>query len=352
MDAAALEEVLELAARARELEERGQFGRAADKLSAAAAVAERDAPPDCLIAPSRRLELLKALSAHAQSASVPLEEGMAVEKRVLDEELPLLVALLERRRAQGTLLPGACRPAEEDWYRQHLVRRSEAGDGGGGAVRDETARAFGPLVGYVTLLGAAALAVTKLELAVQRRRPVTDVLRAHCAFVEAAAVALQDQVHPTKPQLCPIAEAQLVAQLGRVADVPVPALSMHELGRRLVTTWHTLLDSHVAAQRGLDSLRSQAEQREAAAEAAMAAAAAAAAERGLRRCALAGCGAREAALGGFSLCATCKGVAYCSKPHQVDDWPQHKAACKAARKALEAAPAAAPPPPPPKGRRK
>ena len=351
MDAATLEEVLELAARARELEERGQFWRAADKLSSAADLADRGAPPDCLIAPSLRLELLKALSAHAQCAAVPLDEGMAVEKRVLDDELPLLVGVLERRRASGTLLPGACRPAEEEWYRQHLVRRSEAGCDGGGAVSDETARAFGPLVGYATLLGAAALAVTKLELAVQRRRPVTDLLRAHCTFVEAAADALQQRVHPTTSQLCPIAEAQLVAQLGRVADVPVPALAVHELGRRLCVTWHTLLDSHVAAQRGLDSLRSQAEQR----EAARVLAAQQALERGLRRCGLAGCGAREAAPGGFSLCAACKGPAYCGKEHQVQAWPDHKRDCKAARKAAEAAaPAAiaAPPPPPPKGRRK
>ena len=31
--------------------------------------------------------------------------------------------------------------------------------------------------------------------------------------------------------------------------------------------------------------------------------------------------------------ASCRGVVYCCREHQVSDWPAHKAACKAARKA-------------------
>ena len=349
MDAATTEQVLELAARAKELEERAQFSRAADKLSAAAALAQCGAPDGCLVALTLRLEQLKALSAHAQQAAVPLAEGMALERRVLDEELPQLVALLQRRLDDRTLLPGACHAAEAAWYAAHLVRRSQAGDAGGGAVSQAAADALGPLVGYAALLGAAALAVTKLELAVVRQRPVTDELRDHCLLVEEAAEAMRAQVHPSRAQLCPIAEAQLVAQLGRVADVPPPALEMHELGRRMIVTWNELLDSHVAAQRGLDSLRSQAEQQHAAKAAA---AAAAEAERALRRCTFAACGAREPAPGAFSLCAACKAVAYCGKEHQVADWPAHKKACKEARAAAAQAPAGPPAAGKPKGKRK
>ena len=36
-------------------------------------------------------------------------------------------------------------------------------------------------------------------------------------------------------------------------------------------------------------------------------------------------------------CAACKTVAYCCKEHQVEDWPAHKAACKAARMRKDAA---------------
>jgi hypothetical protein len=62
------------------------------------------------------------------------------------------------------------------------------------------------------------------------------------------------------------------------------------------------------------------------------AAAAEAAVRGLRECALAGCGAREMHVAQFKRCAACKGIVYCCKEHQVADWPAHKTACKAARK--------------------
>jgi hypothetical protein len=61
--------------------------------------------------------------------------------------------------------------------------------------------------------------------------------------------------------------------------------------------------------------------------------AAAAAAPGLRLCALAACGAREAHPSHFKSCAACRTAAYCCKAHQTEDWPSHKAVCKAARKA-------------------
>ena len=53
----------------------------------------------------------------------------------------------------------------------------------------------------------------------------------------------------------------------------------------------------------------------------------------LRVCALPSCGAREAHVAHFKNCGACGGVVYCSKAHQAEHWPAHKAACKAARKA-------------------
>jgi len=64
--------------------------------------------------------------------------------------------------------------------------------------------------------------------------------------------------------------------------------------------------------------------------------AAASAPELLRCCALASCGAKEAHEKHFSRCAACKAVVYCSKTCQLADWPAHKKACKAARKAAEA----------------
>jgi hypothetical protein len=68
-----------------------------------------------------------------------------------------------------------------------------------------------------------------------------------------------------------------------------------------------------------------------------AAEAAASAPELLRRCALASCSVKEAHVSHFSKCAACKTVVYCSKTCQLADWPAHKKACKAARKAAEAA---------------
>jgi hypothetical protein len=66
-------------------------------------------------------------------------------------------------------------------------------------------------------------------------------------------------------------------------------------------------------------------------------AAATAAARGLHFCALHTCGAQEVHASQFKRCSACSGVVYCCKEHQVQDWPAHKAACRAARKAAEAA---------------
>ena len=52
----------------------------------------------------------------------------------------------------------------------------------------------------------------------------------------------------------------------------------------------------------------------------------------LRSCANAACGTIEAHAGHFKLCAGCKAVVFCTRDCQLASWPQHKAACKAARK--------------------
>ena len=59
--------------------------------------------------------------------------------------------------------------------------------------------------------------------------------------------------------------------------------------------------------------------------------------RALRTCALPSCGSVELHPDQFKRCAGCNGAHYCCKEHQVDDWQAHKAACKAARRAAEAA---------------
>ena len=76
-------------------------------------------------------------------------------------------------------------------------------------------------------------------------------------------------------------------------------------------------------------------------QASQSAVAAAAAAPGLRCCGLTSCAAREKHPTHFKSCGACRGVAYCCKEHQTSDWPAHKAACKAARKAQQAGSSAA-----------
>ncbi len=62
----------------------------------------------------------------------------------------------------------------------------------------------------------------------------------------------------------------------------------------------------------------------------------AAASGQLKTCAMAGCGATEAHVSQFGKCSACKAAVYCCREHQTEDWPAHKAACKATRKAAAA----------------
>ena len=55
----------------------------------------------------------------------------------------------------------------------------------------------------------------------------------------------------------------------------------------------------------------------------------------LHTCALETCSAREVHESQFKRCGACRSVVYCCREHQVEDWPAHKAACKAARKAVQ-----------------
>ncbi len=90
------------------------------------------------------------------------------------------------------------------------------------------------------------------------------------------------------------------------------------------------MQSGVLADRDMDSLHARLDRQIDERRTAVAAAAAA---PGLRTCALATCDAREQHPKHFKSCAACRIPAYCCKEHQSEDWPSHKAACKAARKA-------------------
>ena len=101
-------------------------------------------------------------------------------------------------------------------------------------------------------------------------------------------------------------------------------------GAALAAAWARLQATGVLAIAGTDAHAASGARMAATRGAASSAAAAAAA---CRTCALSGCGARELHAAQYKSCGACRTVVYCCKEHQLADWPSHKAACKAARKA-------------------
>jgi hypothetical protein len=124
-----------------------------------------------------------------------------------------------------------------------------------------------------------------------------------------------------------------------VAEVAASGLDAR-LVQMLTAAWQRLLQSGVLQSRGIiDHLQRTVESAPLdgfSLEQFVASVDAAAVSPSRRTCALPGCGTREAHPAHFKSCSACRTVVYCSKEHQTADWPCHKAACKAARKAAAA----------------
>jgi hypothetical protein len=139
------------------------------------------------------------------------------------------------------------------------------------------------------------------------------------------------QLRTTKPSM---SEVTLVRNAQIIIDEEqrFRATESNERHARILAAWRRLQSSGVLQRRGILQgmcvvLADQAN--------AAATAAATAAARGLHFCALRACGAQEVHASQFKRCSACLSVVYCCKEHQVQAWPAHKAACRAARKAAE-----------------
>jgi hypothetical protein len=112
----------------------------------------------------------------------------------------------------------------------------------------------------------------------------------------------------------------------------LPRIDKQRMHAHLLAAWRRLQSSGVLQRRGILQATSVVLADQARANAT---AAATAATRGLHFCALHACGAQEVHASHFKRCSACLSVVYCCKEHQVQGWPAHKAACRAARKAAE-----------------
>ena len=284
---------------------------------------------DCLIvADLRILRAKEALVWNAEARSVPPGTPPAALTDTAIERFVLGLQTLQNRRAAGTLMPDSCRTAEVTWKRQLLEHQQQHNQDL--MLSAEELEQTANLVGYEASLRAAAFIGLWPSL--------------HKASAEAAGTRavfwamLEDAcnlfaLHSREAATLVLAqEAEFIQTMHTLMDDGSHLLATDAGCVRVTAAWRSLQSSV-----GTEYLDSIIANRTRLRDKVQRATAAAAAAPGLRTCALESCDAREQHPRHFKACAACKAVVYCSKEHQTQDWPAHKAACKAARKAAAAA---------------
>ena len=317
---------LSLGVAANKLRDKGHYARGAEKFATASAAAAQElAAEDCLIVTRLRAAQANCLAAHSRVRTLPAaESGEAIQTaRVL---LTPCISTLTRRKEAGTLLPGSCRPAEVAWFRAYHCRGLLSVNW---PADNAHAGALAEVVGTDTYCLAAGISIDMLLLSNK------DEL-SYVAFLASALDLLASQ--PREPvDIMRVRalnqELTLATNVNKVIhDEWFMARFDHVTAALLTDAWlrverSGVLDWRLAgnASGPVDPTKSL--------KARLAAVDAEAAVRGLHTCALADCTAREVHVSQFKKCGACMKIAYCCREHQVEDWPAHKAACKAARKA-------------------
>ena len=333
MSSEVIARVLAFFRKARDLADKGHNLRSADYYSRAADAARALGPDNLVAADLQRnqaavLRNYIATVANTNAAVDPLAVAAYCADCVA--LFSAAVAALERRRMAGTLLEGKCTAAEEAWFAARITEASK--------LPAADATAWAPLAGYATYLINSQSVLSMLMNA--RSYP------GECSASQFEALA-QHIVHAADLMQLPRshgtnylgAEVSFWDTFSSAMATDLGACGLDaRLVQLLTDAWQKLQRSGVLETRGvLDEIRrnkqiitNRNEQHEAAIRTAMAA-------PGLRSCALAGCGAKEAHPQHFKSCAACRTVVYCCREHQVEGWPSHKKACKAACKAKDAA---------------
>ena len=320
-----------LSEKAYALQEKNHCFRSAEKYGAAAEAAQALGAPDCLIVAHLQLRRVHALQDSIMLSGIASDEAAkaSADKDVL---LMAVVRTVERRMATATLLPGACRPLEEAFY-DSRQRRPRSRSSPATIGFDTVYIALSTVVQVLTNFVPFALENRNFELK-------NMSLSARCAFV---ASGLQLAVARLSAE-----GAELSGTYGdELMFVSLTHVFMLKAGDAITTLawaapllhgWRQLERSGFLQQpRAQMALRLADENlfgRMYDSQQAVLASAFAGAP--LLACGLPSCGAREAHPQHFKSCAACRIPVYCCKEHQTEDWPSHKAACKAARKAAAA----------------
>jgi hypothetical protein len=187
-----------------------------------------------------------------------------------------------------------------------------------------------PLMGYSVLLDAADACLALVDAVADDTLSLTpEQLRMALSIAADAAEVMskpriQEEVSLSSEDFFLHSFRAVVGKAARLMVHDAPGIT------RLVDSFARLERSGVLQRRDIDVGCSV---NNGVGEDAARAAAAASTAPGLRVCAFASCGACEQHPNHFKSCAACRIPTYCCKEHQTEDWPSHKKACKAARKA-------------------
>jgi len=323
-----------LASKSQELMFRGHIERSANKLREALAAARAVGTKDCLViayltvsVADRTFCSLVRLAREQPTAFLD-RTSFAAKMRELLDAMTDAAAVARRRRSAGSH-----QPAEQAWYVAHLAANWRAR----GCSESEALAYVQGLasLGSDTTVFAASQSLYVLLAATKEAlfgaSELSSRLTATCDLVdEAVARAGPQRVEGT----CSAYEGAMMENMRECVDLWRRQSSTAAHAERLEEALeqlrlHGTLDANWQAQYD--------DEYEAYKTKLNAAESAASAPELRRSCELASCGAKEAHVKHFSRCSACKAVVYCSKDCQLADWPGHKKACKAARKAAEAA---------------
>jgi hypothetical protein len=328
-----LSRVVALSCKAYSLQEKHHFVRASEKFAAATAAAQELSQVDCLVVTHMRLMHVVTLHGYAQTPGLSAEAASAATKQAF-EMLFGAIATLERRREAGTLLFGTCRSwPEEEWYGQFLQHRLQLF--GERAYTPKELALLVKFVGYDAYIYVAASAV--LGMNPFERRPASEI-QALGRFALSAFELLELPRHEFMDHMLD-SETALTTVMQSTCEICSPLIERRDPRIsapvvELYARWQRFARSDVSEEldigAGASRFLSGASARDAVIRAELAAAT-------LRCCSLRSCAARELHQGHYKRCGACHGVVYCCREHQLEDWPAHKAACKAARKAAAAA---------------
>ena len=247
------------------------------------------------------------------------ERALALQQRAVAELLPPLLALLERRRLAGTLLYGKCAPHEVEFRRQFLIALGEC---------DASKLApFAQFIGYGTYLMGARLGLFWLFKAGRDPSSVVQPTAVQTQQIVSCAATALDLVSAPRPvkNWGFNYEAELLYQARLLTDTTHISPEHRDA---LKAALDRLMYSAVIEERGIERAVQNAARLS---QQKMAKVKAEKEAPGRKLCAH--CGAREVHVAQFKRCSACKTVVFCCKDCQLANWPAHKTACKAARKA-------------------